>query len=243
MKTLNNILKFIDLKGLSIRAFEKEVGLSNGTINNSLKRKADLSEENIEKIVEKYSKELRDYGFFIIDMTTMGGGKSIINKDEKEKNYGNVGKYGTGFSIVEETHIGYGKEDSSTLPRIEIKTASGKKISVIAEGATEINLLNAFLEERERIIKIIEDQFEARISELKENNDRLYNLLNSSLKDLSTVQKAIFAMVRTGLEYTAAVASRGDKKKEVELLSSLTKLNNKNLGIDATEDKSIVLHK
>jgi hypothetical protein len=228
MVTLNNVLKFIDLMGLSVRSFERESGLSNGTITGSKGRGVDLSADNIDNIVERYSTELLEKGFQIIDLTAFGKGIAILSKEEKEE-------IDNPKSQAEIT-----KENPKS---IQLKTASGKKVIIIPEGETEFQLLNAFLEEREHLISVIEIQTQARISDLKENNDRLFKLCSSNLTELSKVQKAIFAMVRTGLEYEAAIASRGDKKKEVEMLNSLTKLNHKNLEIDATVENSVALSK
>jgi Holliday junction resolvase len=134
-------------------------------------------------------------------------------------------------------------QNDKQLILIEVKTSSGKTLRIKSESKAEIELLNAFLEERERLISVIESQTEARINDLKQNNERLYNILSSNLNEIQKVQKVIFAMVRTDQEYEAAIASRGDKKKEVDLLHSLTKLNNKNLKVDATKDNAIVLSK
>lgn len=130
------------------------------------------------------------------------------------------------------------KKEESKKP-IKIKTANGEMIQVTPEGDSEINLLNAFLLERDRVI----DNKQDRIEELRKDKDQLFTLLNSGLKDLSKVQKATFAMVRTGLEYEAAIASQGDKTREAEMLNSLTKLNHKNLKVDAVAEKSVVLSK
>jgi hypothetical protein len=218
MVTLTNVLKFIDLLDLSIRSFEAECGLSNGTITGSKNREVDLSIDNINKIVERYSTELSAKGFYVVDLTAFGKGKAILNSEEKKNLQGPL--------VNKET------QPNPITKSIELKTASGKKVIIVPEGETEFQLLNAFLEERDK-----------RIDDLIKDKDDLLKLLNSGLGDISKVQKAVFAMVRTGLEYEAAVASRGDKKKEAELLSSLTKLNNKNLKVDASEDSSIVLRK
>lgn len=130
------------------------------------------------------------------------------------------------------------KEEESRTP-IELKAANGEIIKVIPKEEDQIKLLNAFFLERDRVI----DNKQDRIEELIKDKDQLFRLLNSDLNDLSKVQKATFAMVRTGLEYEAAVASQGDKKREAEMLNSLTKLNHKNLKIDATKDIAVVLHK
>lgn len=230
MTTLNNVLKFIELKDISFRKFEAECGLSNGTLTGNKRNNVELSADNINKIVERYSTELKDAGYHIIDLSLVGGGMLILNTYEKNNLANSIG-------------ASFGKSSNEYDSKIEIKTAAGKTIQLMPEGATEIALLNAFLEERERLITVIDKQSEARIDDLKQNSDRLYTLLNSGLNDLSKVQKAIFAMVRTGLEYEAAIASQGDKKREVELLNSLTKLNRKNLEVDAVTEKGVVLNK
>lgn len=130
------------------------------------------------------------------------------------------------------------EKKESTRP-IQLKNADGEIVYVTPDGENNINLLNAFLLERDRVI----DNKQDRIEELRNDKVQLFKLLNSGLNDLSKVQKATFAMVRTGLEYEAAIASRGDKTKEAEMLNSLTKLNHKNLKIDAITEKAVVLNK
>lgn len=146
-----------------------------------------------------------------------------------------------GFSATNDVHLlpedNEGMKDGVYL--IEVKSASGKQLSVHPDRESEVNILNAFLEERDRVIEVKNE----RINELSNDKTELFKLLNSGIADLSKVQKATFAMVRTGLEYKAAVASQGDKKKEAELLGSLTKLNHKNLKIDTVAEKAVVLSK
>lgn len=86
MQNLNNILRFIELEGISNRWFEAEVGLANGTLSNSKRRKTDLSKENISKIVDRYSTQLKERGFEIVDLNDFGGdGMSIRFKDESKQ--------------------------------------------------------------------------------------------------------------------------------------------------------------
>lgn len=139
------------------------------------------------------------------------------------------------ISDIKEVHEG----DKLRVFSIELKTASGKHLSVKPDSESEVNILNAFLEERDRVIEGKNE----RINELSNDKTELFKLLNSDLMDLAKVQKATFAMVRTGLEYEAAIASQGDKKREAEMLGSLTKLNHKNLKIDAVVGKAVVLSK
>jgi lambda repressor-like predicted transcriptional regulator len=190
MKTLNNVLKFIELKGMSTRSFEKETRLSNGTINNCLQREADLSEENIAKIVEKYSTELVEAGFHIIDLTSFGGGKSIINKGELAKAEIKVGKFGHGIEhgIVMEPLATYGhtKDDYSSL--IQIKTAAGKTLNITPENRTEIELLNAFLAEKEERQK----EAEQRAERAEKEKDRLYSVIEQNLTALLKITGEVY---------------------------------------------------
>lgn len=136
--------------------------------------------------------------------------------------------------------VAYIKDESLVL--IELKTASGKTIQVKPEGESEITLLNAFLEERDRVIETLKEEKQARIDELVKEKEALYKLLNSGLLDIAKVQQAIFAMVRTLQEHEAVITSSGNKKREVEMLNTLSKLNGDNLKIDAKQDNALVLH-
>ncbi len=129
---------------------------------------------------------------------------------------------------------------------IELKTASGKAIKVNPEN--EITLLNAFLEERDRVIdeknqtiNTIKEEKQARIDELKQDKEELYKLLNSDLNDISKATNLIFAMARTALQYHAHVASGGNPERENELLDSLSIRIGDNLKVDAKQDSAVSL--
>ena len=141
--------------------------------------------------------------------------------------------------VITESNTDHGKHKNDIIYFIELKTASGKIINVVPEGESEITLLNAFLEERDRVINTKQE----RIDELSKDKEELYKLLSSSLGDISTVQKAIFAMVRTLQQHEAVITSQGNKKREAEMLDTLSKLNGDNLKVDAKQDSAVVLHK
>lgn len=85
MIILDNILKFIKIRGISVRQFEKEIGASNGTLNNTAKRNADLSQDLIKAIVDKYSTELAETGFEVFDLAQIGlEGLAIRDANYKE---------------------------------------------------------------------------------------------------------------------------------------------------------------
>lgn len=82
MTSLDNILEFIDKSNISIRQFESESGLANGTINENRKRGADLSSKNIEKISKRFGLDLTKFGFLIQDLKAYGrpGELAVVKK-------------------------------------------------------------------------------------------------------------------------------------------------------------------
>ncbi len=72
------IVDFIKGRAFSTRQFERLAGLPNGTINNAVKREADLSVDIIRKIVEKFSMELNIDGYAIIDMAAFNKPGELI---------------------------------------------------------------------------------------------------------------------------------------------------------------------
>lgn len=53
-KIIDRIHDYIHYKGLSMRSFEAQAGLTNGIISTALKRKTDISWESVSKIVDTY---------------------------------------------------------------------------------------------------------------------------------------------------------------------------------------------
>jgi uncharacterized phage infection (PIP) family protein YhgE len=83
MTSLDNILAFIEKKNISIRQFEAESELANGTLNENKKRGADLSSKNIEKISKRYGSELLDAGYYVLDLKSFGrDGYAIVKQVE-----------------------------------------------------------------------------------------------------------------------------------------------------------------
>ena len=52
MKAINRLYEYLDYKNVKPTRFEKEVGLSNGYLGTQLKRKADLGESILNKIID-----------------------------------------------------------------------------------------------------------------------------------------------------------------------------------------------
>ena len=53
-KIIDRIHDYIHYKGLSMRSFEAQAGLTNGIISTALKRKTDISWESVSKIIDTY---------------------------------------------------------------------------------------------------------------------------------------------------------------------------------------------
>jgi transcriptional regulator with XRE-family HTH domain len=178
MRTLQNVLKFIDSKGLSIREFEESIGLSNSNISYYKGGNKELSADIIEKVVEKYSTELKAAGYSIIDLSSVGGkGKAIMNQEEKA----NLDKYGINF--LEEPQVPY----QINGPVIEIHTSSGKQSFNVPANKNEIKLLNALLAEKEERQK----EAEQRAERAEEEKERLYTVIEQNLTTLLQVTKGI----------------------------------------------------
>jgi transcriptional regulator with XRE-family HTH domain len=178
MKTLPNVLKFIESKGLSIREFEENLGLSNATISYYKNGNKELSTEIIEKIVEKHSTELIGKGYSIIDLSSVGGmGKAILNQEEKA----NIDKYGIHF--IEDPRVPY----QINLPSIEIYTSSGKESFKVPESKDEIKLMNALLAENKERQKDVEQRAER----AEQEKERLYSVIEQNLTTLLQVTKGI----------------------------------------------------
>lgn len=76
MKPIERVKKVIDLKGLSISAFEKAVGLSNNSIQVAIKRNANLKDETLNSILNAFPE---------VDPTWLLTGKGEMMAGEKEK--------------------------------------------------------------------------------------------------------------------------------------------------------------
>lgn len=122
-------------------------------------------------------------------------------------------------------------DGESAIMVIEIKTASGKIIQIKPEGQTDIPLLNAFLEERDRVleernrtIEKIESQSQARIEELKKDKEELTSKLNSILERIYGGQQLALAYQKAWVDYEAEKAAKGDLKKKKEIQYKMGKL-------------------
>ncbi|WP_195760056.1 hypothetical protein [Flavobacterium sp. LC2016-23] len=81
MKAIERLKQYIDFKGLNNSLFEKEIGMSNGYIGTQLKRKADLGEGVIIKILDNC---------LDIDLEWLITGKGNMIKGDQSKNENKV---------------------------------------------------------------------------------------------------------------------------------------------------------
>lgn len=98
-------------------------------------------------------------------------------------------------------------EKNGEVSVIEIKTASGKTIKVKPEGQNEITLLNAFLEERDRVI-----------NELQSDKEKLQNTIDTSLTALMQLLGALSRHDRAFHDTILKSLARLEGKKEVDLI-------------------------
>ena len=95
-----------------------------------------------------------------------------------------------------------------TINFIELKTASGKHIQVKPEGQTELVLLNAFLEERN---KVIED--------LQTDKKKLQNTIDTNLTAMMQLLGALSRHDRAFHDTMLRSLARLEGKQEVDLIA------------------------
>jgi hypothetical protein len=137
---------------------------------------------------------------------------------------------------------------------IEIKTASGKTLKIAPEGKTEIELLNAFLEERERIITEKEQRqkdAEQRAEKSEDEKKELYKALAetratingvlttilTNLTDIKGDTHAGLAYQKAWVEFVAESEAKGDQKKKDQIKANMNKLLAQSLGVIPKKDK------
>lgn len=92
--------------------------------------------------------------------------------------------------------MGYLLKGKDYLRFIELITASGKTLKVKPEGENEISSLNAFLEERNRIIFEKEERkkdSDMRAERAEKEKERLYTIIEKYLADIHSNSKTIAA--------------------------------------------------
>lgn len=115
---------------------------------------------------------------------------------------------------------------------IEIKTASGKTVQVLPEGETEIALLNAFLEERDRVL----EERNRIIEKIEKSKDELFQILNSALNQIHEDTHTALAYQKAWVRYEAERSSEGDKQKENEIRYKMSTLVDDILAGDEVSD-------
>jgi hypothetical protein len=109
-------------------------------------------------------------------------------------------------NIVQDSGVDYVKQGNEHWPFIELITASGKILKVKPEGETEINLLNAFLEERNRLIFEKEERkkdADMRAERAEKEKERLFDIIEKYLVDIRSDSKTIkgdFSALKTEVQ-------------------------------------------
>ena len=75
MKSIERLFQYLDYKSIKPTRFEKEIGLSNGYLGTQLKRKADLGETIVNKILS--------YSLDLSPIWLLTGKGEMLKEDEK----------------------------------------------------------------------------------------------------------------------------------------------------------------
>lgn len=111
---------------------------------------------------------------------------------------------------------------------------------------SERNFLEEFLSEKEKVLQEKEArriETEKRASQDGNRVDRLLNIVETNLIDISRTQQLLYAFARAALEFEISKASGEDENKVNELKDILSKSLGDYMKIDLKEDKALSLHK
>ncbi|WP_153800908.1 hypothetical protein [Foetidibacter luteolus] len=87
MHTLNTVIKFIELYGMSIPDFELKAHLVKGTINKHKYEQKELSGRDVSKIISRFGGELVDTGFYITSLKFWQEGNKRYSICESDLTY------------------------------------------------------------------------------------------------------------------------------------------------------------
>lgn len=141
-------------------------------MSNELKKIVKRIQFTTDKTIEEIAKEVGYARAYFTNQINIGNNKKLkellLEKfPENEQN------------VLKEPDVEY-RSGNGNIYFIEFKTASGKNIKVIPEGQTEIALLNAFMEERERSL-----------DELKSDKIKLQNTIDTNLTAMMQLLSAL----------------------------------------------------
>lgn len=140
-------------------------------------------------------------------------GQGVINKDKDIADK-------TGYK--KSTVSGYisGKVDASPGFRKKFEEVFELKLSDFAETAAVNKITPSQMLSTEGVSVTLQDY----INLLHRENERLYNIVNSSLGRISADQQVALAYQKAWVEYEADRASEGDAKKKKEIMYKMGKL-------------------
>lgn len=174
-------------------------------MSNELKKIVKEIQFKTDKTIEEIAKDVGYARAYFTNQINIGTNKNLkkllVEKYMLDKEH----------NVLKEPEIEYvtgGKGVKSTFTLIEFKTASGKTIQVRPEGQTEIALLNAFLEERDRTI-----------SDLQTDKAKLQNTIDANLTALMQLLSALSRHDRAFHDTILRSLARLEGKKEVDLIA------------------------
>lgn len=159
-------------------------------MSNELKKLVKSIQFRTDKTIEEIAKEIGYARAYFTNQVNIGTNKKL--KELLMERFPSNNEH----NVLNEPTVEYDrrKDNIDEAHSIELKTASGKTLYVIPEGVSEIALLNAFLEERNRIISEKEErklESDARAERAEKDKERLYGIIEKYLVDIHSNSKEI----------------------------------------------------
>lgn len=170
-------------------------------MSNELKKIVKDIQFRTDKTIEEIAKEIGYARAYFTNQINIGTNKNL--KKLLLEKY----KLDTEHNVLKEPDVEYVRSASSEV-FIELKTASGRTIQVKPEGLSEINLLNAFLEERDKAI-----------DDLKTDKAKLQKTIDTNLSAMMQLLSALSRHDRAFHDTILRSLARLEGKKEVDLVA------------------------
>jgi hypothetical protein len=171
-------------------------------LSNELKKIVKRIQFDTDKTIEEIAKEVGYARAYFTNQINIGTNKKLkdllLEKFPAEIEH----------NVLKEPKAEYKRNTKGVTYFIEIKTASGKNIQVIPEGQTEVALLNAFMEEREKTL-----------DELKADKIKLQNTIDTNLTAMMQLLSALSRHDRAFHDTILRSLARLEGKKEVDLVA------------------------
>lgn len=169
-------------------------------MSNELKKIVKSIQFKTDKTVEEIAKDVGYARAYFTNQVNIGTNKRL--KELLLEKYPEIE-----HNVLNDPSMSYQKSKKGLTYFIELKTASGKTLQVIPEGQTEIALLNAFLEERDKTI-----------DDLKTDKVKLQKTIDSSLTAMMQLLSALSRHDRAFHDTMLRSLARLEGKPEVDLV-------------------------